>query len=133
MRNHENAGGHFLQSTTLTGRMVFADKINKILNYQDQGTGAEIALHAIGKLSDEKVSLHGQSYRLSDLLVNFVHDELVLDFPVLGDTEAEQKAWEKQIHDRVEQCMVEAAQELVGDRYDIQFTVEGEIGDYWIH
>ena len=133
MRNKENAGGHFLQSTTLTGRMVFADKINKILNYQDQGTGAEIALHAIGKLSDEKVSFQNQSFKLSDLLVNFVHDEMVLDFPVLGDTEAEQKAWEKMIHDRVEKCMVDSAQELVGDKYDIQFTVEGEIGDYWIH
>lgn len=122
IKNSENGGGSFYQSTTLTGRMVFADKINKILNYQDQGTGAEIALRAIGNLPDD----------IAKYLVNFVHDELVFDFED-KDAQGKNGVYAQHVRKTVDSVMIDAAQELVGDKYDIQFTAESDIGDYWIH
>jgi len=66
-------------SSTLSGRPLSTLDRTSILNHQDQGSGAEIALKAINMLPEE--------WRRR--VVNFVHDEIMLEVP---ETEAERAA-----------------------------------------
>ena len=97
-------------SKTLSGRPIFTTEARKLLNYQDQGTGADIAMAALGNLG-----------KLSPYLRAFVHDEFVLEVPE-SDAEACAAALEK--------VMIDAAAPLLEP---VGVEVETAIGDYWIH
>lgn len=61
--------GKIWASTTLSAREVVASNPGTVMNYCDQGSGAEIALHACGQFPDH----------VMERLVNFVHDEYVFE------------------------------------------------------
>jgi DNA polymerase-1 len=122
-RSKYRGDGKFYENFTLTGRVVVAEKINAILNYQDQGTGAEIALNAISILSNYSYK-GGEKKDYNKYLVNFVHDELIYDYPEEMEGEME---WV------IEHAMRQSANELVGHRYNLEFEVESSTGDFWIH
>lgn len=106
-------GGKLFSWYTLSGRPTIASKITSGLNYQDQGTGAEIAFRSLTALPQD----------VQDMLVNFVHDELVLEVP-------EDRVDEVQAI--VERTMIAAADSLLL-KYGIPTEVETEIGDCWVH
>lgn len=106
-------GGKVYQWYTLSGRETISSKLTSAANYQDQGTGAEIALNAITRLPDD----------IQDMLVNFVHDELVLEVP--EDRIAE-------VQNTVERSMIDSADKLLMP-FGIPTEVESEVGDCWIH
>ena len=106
-------GGKLFSWSTLSGRPTIAAKMTSGLNYQDQGTGAEIALRALSMLPPE----------IQDMLVNFVHDELVLEVP-------EHRVAEVQME--VERTMIAAADAFLL-KYGIPTEVETSVGDCWIH
>jgi DNA polymerase-1 len=84
-----------------------------ILNFQDQGTGAEIALRAIADLPEH----------LAAELVNSVHDELVFEMPAeLAGARAKE----------IERVMVAAADRVLRP-FMIPTEVEVAVGYYWIH
>ena len=101
-------------ASTLTGRPVCSDSLPSALNFQDQGTGAEIALAAIANLP----------VHLESELVNFVHDELVFEVPI-------ERADIRKLE--IEQIMVDAADRVLKDEFGVPTSVEAEIGDAWIH
>jgi DNA polymerase-1 len=106
-------GGKVYRWYTLSGRKTVSPKITSAANFQDQGTGAEIALDALASLPED----------VQDYLVNFVHDEVVLEVPADRITE---------VQAIVERTMISAA-----DKYLLKFgiptEVESSIGDCWIH
>lgn len=59
-------------SATLRGRPVVATEAREILNYADQGSGADIMLEAT-------VNLHQEAF---DCVINLIHDQLQLIVPV---------------------------------------------------
>ena len=95
---------------TLSGRPIFTTDSRKLLNYQDQGTGADIAMNALGNLG-----------WLTPHLRAFVHDEIVLEVP--------KNMVEKAITD-LERIMCEAAAPLLEP---VGIEVETAVGDWWIH
>jgi DNA polymerase-1 len=101
------------RATTLSGRPIVSAKINDALNFQDQGTGAEIALLALGRLPEH----------LQKCLVLFVHDEIVLEVP-------EEKA--EQYKNELEQVMLTAGDDYFRE-FGVPCEVEGEISDSWKH
>lgn len=101
------------QATTISGRPVFTDQLPAALNFQDQGTGAEIALDAISNLTPE----------LRGYLVNFVHDELVFEIP---ENEVERLTIE------VNARMIAAADRLLLP-WGVPTEVEAAVGDFWVH
>lgn len=101
-------------ATTLSGRPVCSDKLPSALNFQDQGTGAEIALAAIAALPDH----------LACELVNFVHDELVFEVP---EDQADARVPE------INRVMIEAADKWLKTDYGVPTEVEAAVGDFWIH
>ena len=99
--------------TTLSGRIVLSSKLTAAANYEDQGTGAEIALLAINSLPEE----------IQAMLINFVHDELILEVP------------EDQVITvvpLVEQAMIAAADRFLMP-YGVPTRVETQVGDAWVH
>jgi DNA polymerase-1 len=76
---------------TLSGRPVTALSIQPILNYQDQGTAAEMLLMAMARLPDD----------LQKCIVNIIHDEILLEVPI-------DSAWRAQV--ALEEAMVGAAE-----------------------
>ena len=99
--------------STLSGRIVLSSKITSAANYQDQGTGAEIALLSIGSLPED----------IQAMLINFVHDELVLEVP-------EDRVPE--VVPLVEKTMIEAAERFLMP-YGVPAAVETTVGDAWMH
>jgi DNA polymerase-1 len=99
--------------STLSGRKVLSSKLTSAANYQDQGTGAEIALLAIGNLPSD----------VQAMLINFVHDELVLEVP---------ESRLEEVVAVVEKTMVEAANMLLLP-YGVPAAVETSVGDAWVH
>ncbi len=97
-------------SKTLFGRPIFTTDSRKLLNYQDQGTGADIAMTALANLGE-----------LSPFLRTFVHDEFVLEVP---EAEAEKYAA------TLEKVMLDAARSVLDP---VGIEVETAIGDWWIH
>lgn len=107
------AGGKVYWGSTLSGRPTAAAKTTAASNYQDQGTGAEIALTAINHLPDD----------VKVMLVNFIHDEIILEVP--DDRVAEVQA-------TLEQTMIAAADSFLMP-FGVPTEVESAVGDCWIH
>lgn len=100
-------------ASTLSGRPVVSEQLPAALNFQDQGSGAEIALSAIAALPQH----------LASEFVNFVHDELVFEVPAeLADERAKE----------IESVMIRAADELLLP-WGVPTEVEAAIGDFWVH
>lgn len=109
----ETGAGKVFWGSTLSGRMTVSPKMTSATSFQDQGTGAEIALDALASLPPD----------VQNMLVNFVHDELVLEVPT---------AQVEEVQAIVERTMIASA-----DKYLLPFgiptEVESSIGDCWIH
>lgn len=105
--------GKIYRWSTLSGRVVLSSKLTSAANYQDQGTGAEIALLAIGTLPQD----------IQAMLINFVHDELVLEVP---------ESRVEEVVQIVEKTMVEAANRFLMP-YGVSAAVETQVGDAWVH
>jgi DNA polymerase-1 len=99
------------QSSTLAGRPVVALEAKDILNYQDQGTGADMLLSALARLPD--------SARAT--VVNLVHDEVVCEVP---DAQLEQ------VKGQVESSMLAAAGKML-EPWGIPAGCESETGRCW--
>jgi len=110
---YKASGKNVYRSSTLSSRPVIHFDIKKALNYQDQGSGAEIALSAIAALPDE----------IADQLVLFVHDELIFE------CNAEDVDW---VAVEVKKVMNETANKFLGP-WGVQSEAEPAIGDAWIH
>jgi DNA polymerase family A len=99
------------KTTTLTGRPVAAlNELNAALNYQAQGTGADILASAISELPEEIVAM----------MMMPVHDELVFEVPS-GSVNA--------IRAIVEATMVAAAASVLGP--SIPVAVKSSVGQTW--
>ncbi len=109
----EGEGGSFYRGRTLSGRVVEGLELREALNYSDQGTGGEIALHAISQLSDD----------IANMLVGFVHDELVFEVPA-NQADAVLK--------EVARVLNEAAEALLL-LFDVPSECEAALGNHWIH
>ncbi|WP_024894062.1 DNA polymerase [Acidithiobacillus thiooxidans] len=109
----DGEGGKFYQGRTLSGRVVEGLELREALNYSDQGTGGEIALHAITNLPDD----------IAGMLVGFVHDELIFEVP---EGRAEDVSVE------VTRVMNESAETLL-KLFDVPSEVEAALGQHWIH
>jgi DNA polymerase-1 len=109
----ETGAGKVFWGSTLSDRPTVSPKLTSAASFQDQGTGAEIALDALARLPPD----------VQDMLVNFVHDEMVLEVPA---TQVEE------VQAIVERTMIESA-----DKYLLPFgiptEVESSVGDCWIH
>ena len=106
-------GGKVYQWYTLSGRPTVASKLTSGANYQDQGTGAEIAFRTLNALPPD----------LQAMVVNFVHDEFVLECPDARVTE---------VTEVLEKTMIQAADSLLL-KFGIPTEVESSVGDCWIH
>jgi DNA polymerase-1 len=106
-------GGKVYQWYTLSERPTVASKLTSGANYQDQGTGAEIAFRALAALPPD----------LQGMVVNFVHDEFVLECPTDRVTE---------VTAVLEKTMIAAADSLLL-KFGITTEVESSVGDCWIH
>ena len=106
-------GGKVYQWYTLSGRPTIASKLTSGANYQDQGTGAEIAFRALAALPLD----------LQAMVVNFVHDEFVLECP-------DERVPE--VTETLERTMIAAADSLLL-KFGIPTEVESAVGDCWIH
>jgi len=95
---------------TLTGRPLYTCTAQQLLNFQDQGTGADIAMIALANLG-----------YLADYLVCFVHDELVIEVP---------ESMAEQARADLEKVMIDAAAPYLDP---IPAEVESAIGDWWVH
>jgi DNA polymerase-1 len=99
------------KTTTLTGRPIAAlNELSAALNYQAQGTGADILSCAIAALPEE----------IAAMMMMPVHDELVLEVP-FGSVDA--------IKTVVEATMVAAAAGVLGA--SIPVVVETSVGQTW--
>ena len=102
-------------ATTLTGRPLYGIQPQQVLNYQDQGTGAEIALRAIADLPDW----------LSSKMVLFVHDELCTEVPAPLATFVVKV---------MEKIMIAAGTKILDlDYVKIPVKVETKYADHWEH
>jgi hypothetical protein len=126
--------------------------LNAALNYQDQGTGAEIALDAFGQFYETPVPYAAEESSTAPLaqtpqqdwglfdrdvpkvmvalehtmgarLVAFVHDEFIFE-------EYEDRIDE--LESSVYKLMTDAAKPYL-DQFDIFVGAEGAKGDHWIH
>ncbi len=98
-------------SSTLSGRPLATFDRTDILNYQDQGSGAEIALKAMNLLPEE----------YQQCIVNFVHDELMLE---VSESEAERAS------EALREAMIRAGDWLLG-QYGIPTEVDVAVGRTW--
>jgi DNA polymerase-1 len=105
--------GKVYKWSTLSGRPTISSKITSATNYQDQGSGAEIAFRAFAMLPLD----------MQDMVVNFVHDEFVLECP-------DERVPE--VTETLEKTMIAAADSLLM-KYGIPTEVESSVGDCWIH
>lgn len=109
----ETGAGKVFWGSTLSGRRTVSPKITSAANYQDQGTGAEIALAAVAALPPD----------VQGMLVNFVHDEFVLEVPTWRVPE---------VTKILESTMIAAADDMLLP-FGVPTEVESSVGDYWIH
>ena len=99
------------KTTTLTGRPIATlNELNAALNYQAQGTGADILASAIAALPEMTATM----------MMMPVHDELVFEVPS-GSADA--------IRAEVEATMVAAAASVLGP--SIPARVETSVGQTW--
>ncbi len=103
------------RAETLSGRPVCATQMPAVLNYQDQGSAAEIAFQTLIELDRQG---------LAPDLVGFVHDEFVLE------VEPERaEAVRAQVHQILCEIGSKALESFGGIRVDAEVVA----GDYWIH
>lgn len=99
------------RTKTISDRpLVIFDGFTKALNYQNQGTGADILANAISCLPGE----------IAKLFCFPVHDELVFEVP---DDQL------NSVRDRVRAVMIESAQRVLGT--EIPVSVETSVGQSW--
>jgi DNA polymerase-1 len=99
------------ETTTLSGRPIrLLAESRQALNYQDQGTGADILARAIASLPEE----------IAAMMLMPVHDELVFEVPANEADEVKQA---------VQDTMVRAADQLLGGLVPVE--VETAIGETW--
>ncbi|MGB8478553.1 MAG: DNA polymerase [Acidobacteriaceae bacterium] len=99
------------ETTTLSGRpLKLLDEPRQALNYQDQGSGADILARAIADLPDDVASM----------MLMPVHDELVFEVPAdqIERTEA-----------LVVETMTQAAQKVLGGKVPVE--VETTVDETW--
>ena len=106
------AGARIVSGSTLSGRTVVATNPLQLLNYECQGSGADIIIDAIDGMNPS-VLRH---------LINVVHDELVLCVP---ECDADDAAAE------VQRAML-AAEESVFAAYGIPASVDVTTGKHWL-
>jgi len=109
----ESDGGKVYTWYTLSGRPTMSSKMTSGANYQDQGSGAEIAFRALAALPPD----------VQDMVVNFVHDEIVLECP---------NERVEEVAATLERTMIGAADSLLLT-FGIPTEVESAVGDCWIH
>ncbi len=109
----ESGAGKVYWGSTLSGRKTVSPKLTSAANHQDQSTGAEIALDALANLPDD----------VAPYLVNFVHDELVLEVP---------DNLVPYVQEQVEKTMIASADKYLLP-YGVPTEVESSIGNCWIH
>ncbi|WP_185827189.1 DNA polymerase [Edaphobacter aggregans] len=109
-----NPGRHGVkvyETSTLSGRpFAILNDLRRALNYQNQGTGADILALAIASLPED----------VAAMLLMPVHDELVLEVPVNQATAVEQA---------VVDTMVRAADQLLSGQVPVE--VETAVGETW--
>jgi hypothetical protein len=99
------------ETTTLTGRPIAVlNDPRKAINYQAQGTGADILARAISMLPENIVRT----------LLLPVHDELVFEVPAVSAEEIKKLAIE---------IMMKAAADVIGGRVGVE--VEACLGEAW--
>lgn len=99
------------QTSTLVGRpFVILDNFRQALNYQDQGTGADILALAVASLPEE----------IAAMLLFPVHDELVFEVPANDIVEVKEAVLETMTH---------AADKVLGGQIPVE--VESVIGEVW--
>ena len=98
---------------TLAGRPLVAVVARDGMNYQDQGTGADMIMTAIARMPQPA----------ADYMINIVHDELVFEVP---DDRLEE------VQAQAEAMMQATAAELL-DPFGIPVEAESSVGDVWIH
>jgi DNA polymerase-1 len=98
---------------TLSNRTMYTTELRNALNYQDQGTGADMAMAAIARLPEPAASC----------LINLIHDELLFEVP---------DALLETVQAQVRQAMLAASDELLAP-YGIPSDCDGSVGDFWDH
>ena len=99
------------QPTTLIGRrFAILNDFKQALNYQDQGSGADILARAIALLPED----------VAAMMMMPVHDELVLEVPV-NEIES--------VKQMVVETMIQAGYEVLGGQIPVE--VEAAIGEVW--
>jgi len=99
------------ETTTLSGRPLrLLDEPRKALNYQDQGSGADILARAIAYLPDDVASM----------MLMPVHDELVFEVP---QDESER------VRVAVVETMTRAADEVLGGQIPVE--IDTVVGEAW--
>lgn len=119
--NHIKLSNHFsigiskklFYGSTLSKRVIVADKLPAALNFQSQGTGAEIAMTALSTMERE----------LKNYVVHFSHDELVFEVPSYSVN---------RVALEIENLMVKSADKLLSP-FGVPGDVQVTIGDSWRH
>lgn len=96
---------------TLAGRPLAAVVARDGMNYQDQGTGADMIMSALAEMPDEAARY----------AINIVHDELVFEIPDEHVDEVKKLA---------EETMIRCAARYL-EPYNIPVEADGEVGDVW--
>lgn len=109
----EKAEADIWKVHTLSGRPLIATSIREALNYQDQGTGADMILSAASSLPEPA----------SNYLINIIHDELLLEIPE-GDLEL--------VKEQVINTMKISADNFLSP-YEIPAEVEANTDEVWRH
>jgi DNA polymerase-1 len=98
---------------TLADRPLCAVVARDGMNYQDQGSGADMIMTAIAQMPEPAASC----------MINIVHDELVFEVP---EDQLEV------VQAQAEATMLAAAEKLLAP-YDIPVEAEGSAADVWVH
>ncbi len=113
-------GRKLFQASTLSNKPIASTNRSAALNYQDQGTGAEIAMDVLIRL--QHVCLPNGT-PTADCLVNFVHDEFILEAPAKFADHARAA---------LGRAMREAHDAMLL-RWGVPCELESAVGDHWIH
>lgn len=98
-------------SSTLRGRPVVATEAREVLNYSDQGTGADMLLEAVTSMSRDAF----------DCVIDLIHDEILLCAPVARADE---------IQAELERAMLDSAERVLTP-WDIPAEAEGTRMLFW--
>lgn len=99
------------RATTLSGRPLCTLTVQSILNYGDQGSGAEMLLMAMARLPED----------LRPCIVDIIHDEVLLEIP------ADKADYAREA---LERAMIEAAEALLAP-WSITAEADAATGTTW--